>query len=157
LTSLRSGDIITIVHKFGEEKTVMTVTLAQLIRAARRRLGDMTQGDLGRMAGTSLENVTAIENGRNLQPSPEVIAGLSGALDLPVEDIYAAIAGTLGDFPWEKTREIDLRDAELELMFRQVDSMLEGEPKERVKSFIRFTLNEERRRRQQKKEDRQKK
>ena len=85
------------------------------------------------------------------------IAGLAAALDLPVEDIYAAIAGTLGDFPWEKPREIDLRDAELELMFRQVDGMLEGEPKERVKSFIRFTLNEERRRRKQEKEEKQKK
>jgi len=113
----------------------------------------MTQGDLGRMTGTSLENVTAIENRRNLQPSPDVIAGLSRALDLPVEDIYASIAGTLEDYPWEKTREIDLRDAELELMFRQVDSIPEGEPKERVKSFIRFTLNEERRKRHQKKED----
>jgi len=129
----------------------MAVTLAQLIRSARIRLGETTQGDLGRMAGTSLENVTAIENGRNLQPSPEVIAGLSRALDLPVEDIYTAIAGTLEDFPWEKPREIDLRDAELELMFRQVDSLLEGEPKERVKSFIRFTLNEERRKRNQEK------
>ena len=129
----------------------MTVTLAQLIRAARRRLGDMTQGDLGKVAGTSLENVTAIENGRNLQPSPELIAGLSAALDLPVEDIYAAISGTLEDFPWEKPREIDLRDAELELMFRQVDSLLEGDAKERVKAFIRFTLNEERRRRKQEK------
>ena len=135
----------------------MSVTLAQLIRAARRRLGDMTQGDLGKAAGTSLENVTAIENGRNLQPGPEVIAGLSAALDLPVEDIYASIAGTLNDYPWEKPREIDLRDAELELMFRQVDSMLEGEPKERVKSFIRFTLNEERQRRKQEKEEKQKK
>ena len=135
----------------------MTVTLAQLIRAARKRVGDMTQGSLGKAAGTSLENVTAIENGRNLQPSPEVIAGLAAALDLPVEDIYAAIAGTLEDFPWEKPREIDLRDAELELMFRQVDGMLEGEPKERVKSFIRFTLNEERRRRKQEKEEKQKK
>ena len=135
----------------------MTVTLAQLIRAARRRLGDITQGDLGKAAGTSLENVTAIENGRNLQPSPELIAGLSSALDLPVADIYAAIAGTLDDYPWDKPREIDLRDAELELMFRQVDSMLEGEPKDRVKSFIRFTLNEERRRRKQEKEDQQKK
>ena len=130
----------------------MTVTLAQLIRTTRRRLGNMTQGDLGRMAGTSLENVTAIENERNLQPSPEVIAGLSGALDLPVEDIYASIAGSLEDYPWEKPREIDLRDAELELMFRQVDNLLEGEPKERVKSFIRFTLNEERRRRKQEKQ-----
>jgi len=127
----------------------MAVTLAQLIRYARMRLGETTQGDLGRIAGTSLENITAIENGRNLQPSPEVIAGLSKALDLPVEDIYAAIAGTLEDFPWEKPREIDLRDAELELMFRQIDRLPEGEPKERVKSFIRFTLNEERRRRSQ--------
>jgi len=135
----------------------MTIALAQLIRAARRRLGDMTQGDLGKAAGTSLENVTAIENGRNLQPGPEVIAGLSASLDLPVEDIYASIAGTLNDYPWEKPREIDLRDAELELMFRQVDSMLEGEPKERVKSFIRFTLNEERRRRKQEKEEKQEK
>jgi len=131
----------------------MSVTLAQLIRAARMRLGGTTQGDLGRMAGTSLENVTAIENGRNLQPSPDVIAGLSRALDLLVEDIYAAITGTLEDFPWEKPREIDLRDAELELMFRQVDSLLDGEPKDRVKSFIRFTLNEERRRRKQEKEE----
>ena len=134
----------------------MAVTLSQLIRAARSRLGDMTQGDLGKAAGTSLENVTAIENDRNLQPSPVVIAGLSRALDLPVEDIYAAVAGTLEDLPWEKSREIDLQDAELELMFRQVDSMLEGEPKERVKAFIRFTLNEERRHRKQEKEDKQK-
>ena len=131
----------------------MTVTLAKLIRAARRRLGDMTQGDLGKAAGTSLENITAIENGRNLQPSPELIAGLSAALDLPVEDVYASISGTLEDFPWEKPREIDLRDAELELMFRQVDSLLEGDAKERVKSFIRFTLNEERRRRKQEKQE----
>ena len=123
----------------------MTVSLAELIRSSRKRLGDMTQKDLGRRVGTSLENVTAIENGRNLQPSPEVITGLSKVLDLPVEDIYSAIVGTLEDFPWEKSREIDLRDAELELMFRQVDNLPEGEPKERVKSFIRFTLNEERR------------
>ena len=132
----------------------MAVTLAMLIRAARSRLGDVTQGDLGRAAGTSLENVTAIENGRNLQPSPEVIAGLSKALDLPVEDIYASITGTLEDYPWVKPREINLRDAELELMFRQVDNILEGESKERVKSFIRFTLNEERKRRKQEKKDR---
>ena len=132
----------------------MAVTLARLIKAARNRLGDMTQGDLGRAAGTSLENITAIENGRNLQPSPDVIAGLSKALDLPVEDIYAAITGTLEDYPWIKPREINLRDAELELMFRQVDNILEGESKERVKSFIRFTLNEERKRRKQEKKGR---
>ncbi len=60
------------------------------------------------MDGTSLDNVTTIENERNLQPSPEVIASLSGALDLPVEDIYTAIAGTLEDFPWEAPREIAL-------------------------------------------------
>jgi transcriptional regulator with XRE-family HTH domain len=125
----------------------MSVTLAQLIRAARMRLGGTTQGDLGRMAGTSLENVTAIENGRNLQPSPEVIAGLARALDLPVGDIYAAITGTLEDLPWEKPRALDLKDAELEFMFRQVDSLLDGEPKERVKSFVRFTLDEESRKR----------
>jgi transcriptional regulator with XRE-family HTH domain len=134
----------------------MAVTLAKLIRSARMRLGETTQGDLGRMAGTSLENVTAIENGRNLQPSPDVIAGLSKALDLPVEDIYAAITGTLDNFPWDKPREIDLRDAELELMFRQVDNLLEGEPKDRVKSFIRFTLNEERRRRNREKKGKNK-
>ena len=132
----------------------MAVTLARLIKAARNRLGDMTQGDLGRAAGTSLENITAMENGRNLQPSPDVIAGLSKALDLPVEDIYAAITGTLEDYPWVKPREINLRDAELELMFRQVDNILEGESKERVKSFIRFTLNEERKRRKQEKKGR---
>ena len=129
----------------------MSVTLAQLIRAARIRLGGTTQGDLGRMAGTSLENVTAIENGRNLQPSPEVIAGLARALDLLVEDIYAAITGTLEELPWEKPRELNLKDAELELMFRQVDGLLDGEPKGRVKAFIRFTLEEERRRQKEEK------
>ena len=74
-------------------------------------------------------------------------------MDLLVEDIYAVITGILEDFPWEKPREIGLRDAELEPMFRQVDSLLDGEPKDRVKSFIRFTLNEERRRRKQEKEE----
>ena len=125
----------------------MAITLAQLVREARMRLGEMTQGELGRLAGTSLENITAIENERNRQPSPELIAGLSRALDLPVEDIYAAIAGTLNHLPWEKVGDLDLKDPELELMFRQVDSLLDGELKERVKAFIRFTLDEERRRR----------
>ena len=124
----------------------MPITLALLVKEARLRL-DLTQGELGRLAGTSLENVTAIENERNRQPSPELIAGLSRALDLPVEDIYAAIAGTLNRLPWEKVGGLDLKDPELELMFRQVDGLLDGEPKERVKSFIRFTLDEERRRR----------
>ena len=114
---------------------------------------DLTQGELGRLAGTSLENVTAIENERNRQPSPEVIAGLSRALDLPVEDIYAAIAGTLNRLPWDRVGDLDLKDAELELMFRQVDGLLDGEAKERVKSFIRFTLDEERRKLRRQREE----
>jgi len=125
----------------------MAITLAQLVREARMRLGRMTQGELGQLTGTSLENITAIENRRNRQPSPEVIAGLSRALDLPVEDIYAAITGTLNHLPWEKVGDLDLKDPEFEFMFRQVDSLLDGEARERVKAFIRFTLDEERKRR----------
>jgi transcriptional regulator with XRE-family HTH domain len=128
----------------------MPITLALLIREARLRLGEMTQGELGRLASTGMENIAAIENGRNRQPSPQVIAGLSHALDLPVEDIYAAIAGTLNHLPWEKVGDLDLKDPELELMFRQVDSLLDGEPKKRVKAFIRFTLDEERKSRRRK-------
>ena len=123
----------------------MPITLAQLIREARQRLDPMTQGELGKLAGTSLENITAIENSRNRQPSPEVIAGLSRALELRVVDIYAAITGTLNNYPWDRVGDLDLKDAELELMFRQVDSLLEGDARERVKAFIRFTLDEERR------------
>ena len=117
---------------------------------------DLTQGELGRLTGTSLENVTAIENERNRQPSPEVIAGLSRALDLPVEDIYAGIAGTLNHLPWERVGDLDLKDAELELMFRQVDGLLDGEARERVKSFIRFTLDEERRKLRRQREEKKK-
>jgi len=124
-------------------KYFMAISLARLIKEARIRL-DLTQADLGNLAGTSMENVTAIENSRNRQPSPDVIAGLSRALDILVEDIYTAIAGTLNRLPWEKVGDLDLKDPELELMFRQVDSLLEGETKERVKSFIRFTLDAER-------------
>jgi len=130
----------------------MSISLAQLVKGARLRL-ELTQGELGRLAGTSLENVTAIENERNRQPSPEVIAGLSRALDLPVEDIYAAIAGTLNRLPWDRVGDLDLKDAELELMFRQVDGLLDGEAKERVKSFIRFTLDEERRKLRRQREE----
>jgi hypothetical protein len=36
-------------------------------------------------------------------------------------------------------------------MFRQVDDQLEGEAKERVKSFIRFTLDDERRKKRKRK------
>ena len=79
----------------------MTISLASLIREARTRQGNMTQGDLGNLAGTSLENITSIENGRNLQPKPDIIAGMSRALDLTVVDIYAAITGTLNNFPWD--------------------------------------------------------
>ena len=43
-----------------------------------------------------------IQNGRNHQPSPDVISGLAETLDIAVEDIYAAIAGKLNRFPWEK-------------------------------------------------------
>jgi|ERR1035437_18220 DNA-binding XRE family transcriptional regulator len=124
----------------------MAITLAQLIREARTRQGSLTQGDLSKMVGTSLENITSIENSRNRQPKPDIIAGLSRALDLRIEDIYAAITGTLNRYPWDRVGDLDLKDPELELMFQQVDSLLEGEPKERVKSFIRFTLDEERRR-----------
>ena len=122
----------------------MPVTLAQLVREARLRM-DMTQGELASLVSTSMENITSIENERNRQASPKVIAGLSRALDILHEDIYNAIAGSLNRLPWEKVGDLDLEDPELELMFRQVDSLLEGEPKERVKSFIRFTLDEERR------------
>ncbi len=124
----------------------MAITLAQLIREARTRQGSMTQGDLADEVGTSLENITAIENSRNRQPKPDIIAGLSRVLEIRVEDIYAAITGTLNRYPWEKIGDLDLKDPELELMFQQVDSLLEGEAKERVKAFIRFTLDEERKR-----------
>jgi DNA-binding XRE family transcriptional regulator len=130
----------------------MSITLARLVKGARMRL-DLTQGELGRLAGTSLENVTAIENERNRQPSPDVIAGLSRALDMPVEDIYGAIAGKLNHLPWERVGDLDLKDTELELMFRQVDSLLDGEARERVKAFIRFTLDEERRKLRRQREE----
>ncbi len=133
----------------------MAVTLAQLIREARIRRGNMTQGELGRLVGTSMENVTAIENGRNRQPSPEVISGLAETLDLAVEDVYAAIAGRLNRLPWEKVGDLDLMDPELELMFRQVDSQLKDEARDRVKSFIRFALEEERQKRRQEKKGKQ--
>jgi DNA-binding XRE family transcriptional regulator len=123
----------------------MSISLATLIREARARQGNMTQGDLGNLAGTSLENITSIENGRNLQPKPDIIAGMARALDLTIVDIYAAITGTLNHFPWERVGELDLVDTELELMFKQVDSMLDGEARDRVKAFIRFTIDEERR------------
>jgi len=125
----------------------MPIPLAQLVREARLRLDGMTQGQLAKLVGSSEENITAIENGRNRQPSPPLIAKLSQALDLPVEDIYAAIAGTLNHLPWEKVGDLDLKDPELELMFRQVDGLLEEEAKDSVKDFIRFTLDRERRRR----------
>jgi DNA-binding XRE family transcriptional regulator len=131
----------------------MTISLASLIREARTRQGNMTQGDLGDLAGTSLENITSIENGRNLQPKPDIIAGMARALDLSIMDIYAAITGTLNHFPWERVGELDLVDTELELMFKQVDSMLEGEAKNRVKAFIRFTIDEERRKLRREAED----
>jgi DNA-binding XRE family transcriptional regulator len=131
----------------------MTISLANLIREARARQGNMTQGDLGNLAGTSLENMTSIENGRNLQPKPDIIAGLARALDLNIVDIYAAITGTLNNFPWDRVGELDLKDTELELMFKQVDSMLVGEAKDRVKAFIRFTIDEERRKLRREAED----
>jgi len=124
----------------------MPITLVQLIREARARLDGMTQAELARLIGCSTENVTSIENGRNRQPSPKLINNMARVLDIGVEDIYAAIAGTLNHVPWEKSGDLDLRDPELELMFRQMDDMPDGEPKERVKAFIRFTLEEERRR-----------
>ncbi len=134
----------------------MTVSLSRLIKEARIRR-ELTQSELGKLAGTSLENVTAIENDRNRQPSPEVIAGLSRALELRVEDIYSAIAGTLNHLPWERVGDLDLKDPELELMFRQVDDLLDGEAKERVKAFIRFTLDQERRKLAREREERKKK
>ena len=127
----------------------MGITLGQLVREARLRAGNMTQRELAKLVGTSMENVTSIENGRNKQPAAEIIAGLSKYLDLEVADFYAAMAGTLNTYPWERVGDLDLKDPELELMFRQVDRLLEGESKDRVKAFIRFTLEQERRKRRQ--------
>jgi hypothetical protein len=78
-------------------------------------------------------------------------------LELRVEDIYSAIAGTLNHLPWERVGDLDLKDPELELMFRQVDDLLDGEAKERVKAFIRFTLDQERRKLAREREERKKK
>lgn len=134
----------------------MSISLAKLIREARTRHGSMTQAELSRLVDTSLENITAIENGRNKQPNPDIIAGLSKTLDLRIEEIYAAITGTLNRYPWDRIGDLDLKDPELELMFQQLDSLLDGEPKERVKAFIRFTLDEERRRLARDKESKEK-
>lgn len=131
----------------------MSISLAQLIREARLRRGNLTQRDLGKLVGTSLENITSIENGRNRQPKPDIINGLAQALDLRMVDIYAAITGSLNSLPWDQVGDLDLKDAELELMFKQVDSLLDGEAKDRVKAFIRFTIDEERRRQRREAED----
>lgn len=134
----------------------MPISLAQLVREARLRQSNMTQGELGKLAGTSLENITSIENGRNRQPKPDIIAGLSKVLDIRITDIYAAITGTLNHLPWDQVGDLDLKDAELELMFKQVDSLLDGEAKDRVKAFIRFTIDEERRKMRREAEDKRK-
>jgi transcriptional regulator with XRE-family HTH domain len=134
----------------------MPITLGQLVREARLRAGNMTQRELAKLSGTSMENITSIENGRNKQPSPEIVSGLSKYLDLEIADIYAAMAGTLNTLPWDRVGDLDLKDPELELMFRQVDRLLEGDAKDRVKAFIRFTLDEERRRRRHELEEKPK-
>jgi len=123
----------------------MPITLAQLIREARLRTG-MTQRELSQLVGTSMENITSIENGRNKTPSPDIVIAMSKHLDLEVSDIYSSIGGILHSFPWDRVGELDLKDPELELMFRQVDLLNDEEAKERVKAFIRFTIEEERRR-----------
>jgi transcriptional regulator with XRE-family HTH domain len=132
----------------------LPINLAQLIREARLR-ANMTQRHLAKLAGTSMENITSIENGRNKQPAGEIVAGLSKYLDLEIADIYSAEAGTLNSYPWERVGDLDLKDPELELMFRQVDRLTEGEARERVKAFIKFTLEEERRRRRRELEEKQ--
>ncbi len=123
----------------------MPITLAQLIREARLRTG-MTQRELSQLVGTSMENITSIENGRNKTPSPDIVIAMSKHLDLEVSDIYSSIGGILNSFPWDRVGELDLKDPELELMFRQVDLLNDEEANERVKAFIRFTIEEERRR-----------
>lgn len=135
----------------------MAITLGHLIREARLRASDITQKELAKLVGTSMENITSIENGRNKQPSPEIVNGLSKYLDIEIADLYAAMAGTLNTYPWERVGDLDLKDPELELMFRQTDRLLDGEAKDRVKSFIRFTLEEERRRKRREQEEKQKK
>ena len=133
----------------------MQINLAQLIREARSR-ASMTQRQLAKLVGTSMENITSIENGRNKQPSGEIVAGLSKYLDIEIADIYSAEAGTLNSYPWERVGDLDLKDPELELMFRQVDRLTEGEARERVKAFIKFTLEEERRKRRRELEEKPK-
>ncbi len=131
----------------------MPISLAQLIREARLRHGPMVQRDLAELVGTSLENITSIENGRNRQPKPEIVTGLARALDLRIEDIWAAMSGMLNHYPWEKVGDLDLQDPELELMFKQVDNLLTEEARDQVKAFIRFTLEQERKRSAQKKKN----
>jgi DNA-binding XRE family transcriptional regulator len=133
----------------------MSITLAQLIRESRLRVA-MTQKELAKMVGTSMENITAVENERNKQPAADIVAGMSKYLDIEITDIYSAMAGTLNTYPWERVGDLDLKDPELELMFRQVDRLMEGEAKERVKAFIRFTLEEERRKHRRELEEKQK-
>jgi DNA-binding XRE family transcriptional regulator len=82
----------------------MSITLAQLIRESRLRV-DMTQKELAKLCGTSMENITAVENERNKQPSADIVAGMSKYLDLEITEIYSAMGGTLNAYPWERVQD----------------------------------------------------
>ena len=58
------------------------------LRSARVCAG-LTQGDLAAIVGTSRETVSSLERGRSI-PSVTLALALARALDIAVEDLFAA-------------------------------------------------------------------
>ena len=66
----------------------MTSTVARAL-AARRRLRELSQGDLARAAGVSRQAIGAIEAGRSV-PGVSLAIAIARALDTSVEDLFGA-------------------------------------------------------------------
>lgn len=66
-----------------------------LVRTQREKQG-ITQEELGLVVGTSLENISSIERGRNLNPNTDLIGRLMSALRIDPVDVLVAF-GWIGD------------------------------------------------------------
>jgi transcriptional regulator with XRE-family HTH domain len=65
--------------------------LGALLRTAR---GDRSPAEVAAASGVSLETLRKIESGRVPTPTFFTVAALAGAMDLPLDELAGALAGS---------------------------------------------------------------
>ncbi len=103
------------------------MTIGAKIRKLRKER-NLTQAQLGELAGVDIHNVTRYENGR-VRPRAKLLQRFANALGVSVEELQAE----------EPVSQLGIRDPELLDQFRQIDRLNDSD-KAALKRIIQAVI-----------------